>query len=323
MMRGIWREILFSFFMGFIVPALLLSFAVLLLEKDAETADPEPVLATTAPIAEKCWICVRHDNENKQQMGLEDYLIGVVLAEMPGSFDQEALKAQAVVARTYTVKAVSSGGKHADGSICTTASCCQAYISQQDYIGRGGTTEVVDKIRIAVRATASQVLTYQGELIEATYFSCSGGKTEDAVAVWGTDYPYLRSVESPGEESAPPYTDTMIFTPEEFQNKLDITLPADPMTWFGSVTYTSGGGVADMEIGDRIYTGTELRAMLGLRSTAFSVAAEEGAIRITTKGYGHRVGMSQYGAEAMAVSGSSYAQILLWYYPGTEITVWF
>ena len=167
--------------------------------------------------------------------------------------------------------------------------------------------------------TSGYVLTYQGELIEATYFSCSGGSTEDAVAVWGTDVPYLRATDSPGEENAAHYTDTVTFTPAEFANALSLELTGNPAGWLGKVTYTAGGGVDTMEIGGISFKGTALRKILNLRSTAFTMSAGENGITVTTKGYGHRVGMSQYGADAMAVAGSSFAEILAHYYRGTTL----
>ena len=167
--------------------------------------------------------------------------------------------------------------------------------------------------------TAGQVLTYKGELIEAVYFSSSGGTTEAAVAVWGADYPYLQSVESPGEEASRYHRDTVVFRKEDLQGLLDRDLPGEPEDWFGETAYTAGGGVATLDIAGETYTGTELRTLLGLRSTAFSIRVEGDTITITTQGYGHRVGMSQYGANAMAQSGAAYDAILAHYYPGTEL----
>ena len=151
------------------------------------------------------------------------------------------------------------------------------------------------------------------------YFSCSGGTTEDAVAVWGADIPYLRSVESPGEENAPYDTDTVEFTPQSFQDLLGQNLEGTTDTWFGETTYTSGGGVAKMVIGGLAYTGTALRSQLGLRSTAFTVETTPEKITIHTRGWGHRVGMSQYGADAMDAQGATYDEILSHYYPGTTL----
>ncbi len=319
-MKGIWKDILTALLMGMVLPGCLLNFASALLDQKPETDPPQ----TTAPqetIPETVPLPMRlRQQGTMEEMDTDAYLVGVVLAEMPADFEPEALKAQSVVARTYTQKAYATGGKHGDGSVCTDSACCQAYISEADYLARGGTQEAVDKIRSAVLSTSGYVLTYGDELIEATYFSCSGGSTEDAVAVWGTDFPYLRSVSSPGEEEAAHYTDTVTFTPQAFQNALGRMLSGSSRSWFGTTTYTQGGGVATVTIGGETYTGTHLRSLLGLRSTAFTVSTTEEEIAITTRGYGHRVGMSQYGADAMAVTGSTYREILAHYYPGTTLT---
>ena len=167
--------------------------------------------------------------------------------------------------------------------------------------------------------TAGLVLTYNGSLIDATYFSCSGGRTEDAAAVWGADVPYLQAVDSPGEEGAAAYESEVYFTKSEFARLLGRELAGSPTQWLGKVSYTDGGGVATMVIGGVTYTGKELRSLLGLKSTAFTMTADASGITVVTKGNGHRVGMSQYGAEAMAVLGSSYEEILAHYYQGTVI----
>ena len=199
------------------------------------------------------------------------------------------------------------------------AACCQAYCGIDDYLAKGGKQETVDKARSAVTATKYQILTFNNELIEATYFSCSGGRTEDAVAVWGAEIPYLQAVDSPGEEQATHYTDSLRFSKQEFVNLLNISPKGQPSTWIGKITYTNGGGVDTIEIGGKSFKGTDLRKLLGLRSTVFTITAVGDTVHIVTKGFGHRVGMSQYGAEAMAVKGETYIQILSHYYPGTEL----
>ncbi len=317
-MRPLWKDIVISIFMGMILPGILLNFASKVYpaqEKPQIREVPQETLPETVSLP----MLLREETGEYTEMDMDAYLVGVVLAEMPTSFEEEALKAQAVAARTYTQKACTTGGKHGDGSICTKSVCCQAYISQETYLEQGGTQEGMEKVRRAVAATSEQVLIYEGELIEATYFSCSGGSTEDAAAVWGTEFPYLQAVKSPGEEAAAHYTDTVSFTPEQFQQALGVRLTGYPASWFGVATYTEGGGVASMIIGGKAYSGTELRRMLGLRSTNFHVSTGANII-ITTYGYGHRVGMSQYGADAMAVAGSTYGEILAHYYPGTVLT---
>ena len=247
-------------------------------------------------------------------------LLGVVLAEMPASFEPEALKAQAVVARTYTCKRM-EGGKHDAAAVCMDPGCCQGFRAPADYLDEGGKQTAVDKVRSAVKSTDGQVLHYDGSLIDATYFSCSGGSTEDAVAVWGQDVPYLQAVESPGEETAPRYSDSVTFTPSELAQRLGIENRGDPSGWFSGITYTEGGGVETISVRGKSFTGTQLRSKLGLRSTAFAVEVQGKHITITTRGFGHRVGMSQYGAQAMAEGGAGFEDILRHYYTGAEL-VW-
>lgn len=253
------------------------------------------------------------------EMDMNSYITGVVLGEMPVSFAPEALKAQAVVARTYALRRYTVGKKHSGGAVCTNPSCCQAYCSEIDYLAKGGSVADMDKIASLVDSTDKQVLTYQGELIEATYFSCSGGRTEDALAVWGTDVPYLQAVDSPGEEKATGYADTIRFSTGEFAAMLGINPSGSAASWLGQVSYTDGGGVDTMRIAGNLYKGTVLRQKLGLPSTVFSIMAVGDTVLVSTKGFGHRVGMSQYGAEAMAVGGSNYEKILSHYYPGTTL----
>ena len=320
-MKALCRDILIAFVAGVVMPALIVRAGLALRTRPRESHEPvtitEPSEETGSYLSRQ--ILFRDTDGTVAPMELEEYLVGAVLGEMPASFEQEALKAQAVAARTYAWKACQTWGRHPDGSVCGDYACCQAYISPQDHLDQGGLQHSVDKIRAAVDATAGQVLTYEGELIEATYFSCSGGRTEDAVAVWGSDFPYLRSVESPGEEDAAWFTDEAVFSREDLEDVLGVTLEADPADWFGEMTYTSGDGVQTVRIGDLLFPGTKVRSLLGLRSTAFSVRTEGDTAVFTTRGYGHRVGMSQYGADAMAESGADYIQILSHYYPGTDL----
>lgn len=251
----------------------------------------------------------------EMEMELEDYVVGVVLAEMPAEFEQEALKAQAVVARTFSWKAASTGGKHGDGTVCIDSACCQGYLAPGHFLQAYGTAEDLEKIRSAVEATAGQVLTYQGELIEATYFSSASGYTEDAAAVWGNSYPYLTAQESPEEV----VEETTAFSSAFLQEALGTQLGEDTDAWFTQWEYTSGGGVASVKIGSRTYTGTALRQKLVLSSTAFTVSVENDVIFFHTYGSGHRVGMSQLGADTMAALGEGYDAILAYYYPGTVL----
>lgn len=313
-MKELTKDVLLSMFMGLVLPGMLLNFAAAVWDRALETQQPKMAEESrTVSLA----VRVRSGDGTVSDEDMDGYLVGVVLGEMPAYFEEEALKAQSVVARTYARKAYETGGKHGDGSVCTEPNCCQAWISEEDYLQQGGTAENVEKIRNAVNSTSGQVLTYEGKLIEATYFSCSGGSTEDAVAVWGTDYPYLQAVESPGEEEAASYLSETVFSKAELEGKLGIVLEGVPVS---SVTYTEGGGVDTIAIGGKYFTGVEIREKLGLRSTAFSISVQGDEVVITTRGFGHRVGMSQYGADAMAVAGSTYEEILAHYYQGTMLT---
>ena len=313
-MKPMSKAVLASVLAGILMPYLLLNGAAVFLKSPDEEAPTDSAAQTADPTAgEAIRIRVLLDHETVD-MDLEDYLLGVVLGEMPASFEPEALKAQAVVARTYTLRRKTTATKHNDADICTDPSCCQVYRDP-----RGFEAAAVDKVRSAVTDTRALVLTYEGALIEATYFSSSGGKTEDAAAVWGSDLPYLQAVESPEESYEDQYLSKVIFTEASFEEALGTDLSGDCGAWFGKVTYTNGNGVETMEIGGREYEGIKLRQLLGLRSTAFSIETDGDQIIITTRGYGHRVGMSQYGAEAMAVNGAGYEEILAHYYQGTVL----
>lgn len=256
------------------------------------------------------------DGNHIRDMDLDTYITGVVLGEMPAEFELEALKAQAVASRTYTLRKVVHGGKHPDADVCTDATCCQAFTHASEY---NGSAECIEKIRQAVMETTGQVVTYNGNLIEATYFSCSGGKTEDAVAVWGTNVPYLQSVDSPGEEASARY-ETLISLPvETFVARLGLSGLANLSDIHVEISYTDGGGVDTIRIGDALFRGTDVRTMLSLPSTAFTMEIADGTVHIKVKGSGHRVGMSQYGADAMALSGKTYDEILAHYYSGTKL----
>ena len=334
-MKNIIKELCRGFIVGCVIPAVLLIIVVAAAEDGNGTAVTEPLWQTIPQSATEETIQTQPPQTVPQQsatvpilvledgklspMELESYVLRVVLGEVPADFEMEALKAQAVVARTFALKLNES--KRHKGGVCTNSSCCQAYQTEEAYLTKGGTQDKLSKVRAAVEATRGQVLTYDGALINATYFSCSGGSTEDAVAVWGYDVPYLQAVESPGEEDAAAFYREKIFTPEQFRKALAVQLKGQPEDWFGKVTYTAGGGVETMTIGGVAYKGTTLRSLLGLRSTMFSISLEDGNILVRMKGYGHRVGMSQYGAEAMALAGAGYEQILSHYYCGTELVL--
>lgn len=313
-----WKNFVLAVALAFVLPSLIFAFAPerrstgtkLAMSNGAETKPNSDELE----LKEEITVFV---DGKVVSMWLEEYVVGVVYAEMPASFEMEALKAQAVAARTYTLRRKGTKTKHSDFDVCADSSCCQAFRIPDDSAGEIAS---VNKIRQAVADTEGEVLLYCGELIEATYFSCSGGLTEEAVAVWGEDIPYLQSVKSPGEEGSKHYVETVYFTINEFEEKTGVSLTEAPNSWFTNITRTNGGGVDTVTICGKVFAGKELRNLLALKSTAFSIAAIGDSVVISTKGFGHRVGMSQYGADAMAVSGSNYKDILSHYYKGTVLT---
>lgn len=308
---------------------LMVLFAPVLLLQPIEGPEPETVMLVIeepkqAQPAEQT-VCLKHGG-GLLELPIETYLTGVVLSEMPASFELEALKAQAVAARTFTMRQIENG-KHGDCDLCSDSSCCQAWTSREDLEEKLGASwqQYWDKVEKAVADTAGEVLTYGGNYIDAVYFSCSGGTTEAAVAVWGQEVPYLQSVDSRGEEAASAYHTTVMVPLSQFQWILQaenqaVDLSGTPASWFGEVTYTDGNGVQTMEIGGQSFTGTRLRTLFELNSAKFEVAVLSQAIEFQVYGFGHRVGMSQYGANAMAQTGSSYKEILLHYYTGVELS---
>lgn len=316
-MKNLVSDVLYAVNLGMVLPTLL---AVVMMWGWQTDTDTVPVFEQVQETAEQTqavfMVPVQKEDGSVQKMDMDSYLLGVVLAEMPADFESEALKAQAVAARTFSRKICQSGGKHTDGSVCMDSHCCQAYSTTTEFLRRGGTPELLDKVRNAVADTSGMVLMYDGELIEATYYSCSGGRSENAAAVWGTEYPYLVAVDSPGEESAAHYEDKYTLSLEEFREKLKLD---ENETEIGKVVLTSGGGVDTMEINGKTYSGTELRQKLELGSTAMEMKILKNSVEICTRGYGHRVGLSQYGADAMAVAGSSCEEILEHYYPGAKL----
>ena len=320
-MKQKYWQIAAAFLVGLLVPCLVLQIG-------ANSAAADPTETTRSTIAETeepteavpspTRIQVLQSTGEAVQMELEEYLIGVILAEMPTSYELDALCAQAVVARTYALKRQGEL-RHSVNAVCTDAGCCQAYVSEEDYLNGLGYQQDIDRTREAVNRTKGMVLTYEGKLIEATYFSCSGGMTEDAVAVWGVAYPYLQAVVSPGEEDMKNYRKKVHFTKDALEIMLGQTLPDDPYRWFGTITRTTGGGVDTVEIAGKVYSGVQLRSLLRLNSTAFTVEVADEGVLITTSGKGHRVGMSQSGAQAMALRGYGFETILTYYYPGARI----
>ena len=265
---------------------------------------------------------------NIVEMDVNEYLWGVVAAEMPASFELEALKAQAIAARTYALRKAGAGSaNHPLAQICGDHTCCQAYISPADAAGNWGANaeNYTRKITAAIVETNDLVILYDGALIDAVFHSSSGEKTQNAVEVWGGSVPYLVSVESPEGEDVPNYHSSVSVDLQSFQDKLlkdypEAVFGENPETWLGAVTRTDSGSVSEIVIGGVPVTGRQVRSLYGLRSANFTMSVEGDAVVFDVIGFGHGVGMSQYGANSMAKSGSTCEEILKWYYTGVEIS---
>ncbi len=260
-----------------------------------------------------------------------EFLIRTLAMEMSPTYHSEALKAQAVAAYTYYGRRRQQQKGNADPALrgadfvtphtnfpdaYTTEALQQRWGSQYDMHCK--------KLTEAVEAVLGQTVTYEGALIDACYHSLSNGSTEDAQTVWGAKIPYLQAVASPGDRLAPDYEATVTLSVEEMKKALSacetpLSLGDDPAGWFGAPTLSAAGYVATQTVGGTALAGTGLRQLLGLRSASFSVAYAEGTFTVTTHGYGHGVGMSQYGADYLARQGYSYKEILTYYYTGTTV----
>ena len=261
------------------------------------------------------------------ELTMDEYLFGVVAAEMPAAFEEEALKAQACAARTYTAEKQDTAVQaHPEADVCTDISCCQAYVTREAAEKRWGVSAETygEKIETAVRETDGLGVLYQDEPIQAVFFSSAPGHTVDAEEVWGTSVDYLKSVESPEGEEVPNYHSQVVFSPEQVRDAVLAAYPGadlsgDPSGWFGVPVTNEGGTVSSILVGGVTLTGGQVRTLFSLRSACFTVEWDGAQFTFTVTGYGHGVGMSQYGANAMAKAGSTFEEILTWYYTGTQV----
>lgn len=272
--------------------------------------------------------------ENKvEEMFLEEYVRGVVSAEMPVEFAPEALKAQAVAARTFAAAHMEEFGgqkykSNTGANLCDTVQC-QVFIHKDDRLKswpQSKRDEYWDKVTDAVKETAGEVLTINGKLVmEPFYFAVSSGKTENASDVFAEDATYLKSVSSPGEEAAPKYRSTVKVSYSDFISKVNSQYSNSGLT-VGTLkngveikSRNEGGSVKEVKIGRVTLSGVKFRSIMGLNSANFNIKFNSNSVEISCIGYGHGVGMSQWGANAMAKSGKSYKDILGHYYNGIEI----
>lgn len=264
-----------------------------------------------------------------ENLNLDEYLYGVVSAEMPASFEKEALKAQSIVARTYTIyKIIHNAGKHQEADICDDSGCCQAWISKEDRLNKWDEKEREsnwNKIVSAVKETKGKIITYNGEPINAFFHSNSGGSTEAPINVWGgSGYPYLQTVQTSGEEAYTQYKSEVNMQKQELIDKIkskyqDFSINFEEENAIQILEYTKGNRVKTIKIGNKNLSGVEVRSIFGLKSANFGVKIDGDNIIFSVIGYGHGVGMSQTGADSLAKQGKNCEEIITHFYIGVEI----
>ena len=293
-----------------------------------EEDDPAPDSGSREPGRDSTTVLNLLADGKLQQTDMETYLMGVVRAEMPAAFEMEALKAQAVAARTYTLYKLQSGGNHGEtADVCTDHTCCQAYLNAEAARANWGDRAAAyeAKVESAVRETDGEAILYGGVPILAVFHSSSAGRTRAAGEVWVNDLPYLRPVDSPEPgDRIPNYYSRVEFPAEELKAKLLAAFPEADLSggmegWLKDPAADSAGNVGTVSVGGVAAKGTQVRAALGLRSACFTWEAQEGGMAFFVTGYGHGVGLSQYGASAMAAAGAGYREILTHYYTGVTV----
>lgn len=296
----------------------------------AATENNTEQIAAKEGYDEKTTITLMHDGE-VVSMNLHDYLYGVICAEIPASFPIEAIKAQAVAARTYTLNKLyryeqgyEIDKSHNGAQLCSDHNHCKAYTDKTADEMWGEDGEVYrDKIENAIFDTDGEYITYNDQPIVAVFHAASGDMTENASDVWGGDYPYLVSTQSWGGEDSPKFHDEVRVSSTQLIKKItaatDKKFELKDGYWIGDIERSEAGGVNTIVIGGETFKGTEIRSIFGLNSTNFTITYDDGDFIFTTEGYGHRVGMSQYGAKAMALDGKKYREILTHYYTDTQI----
>lgn len=289
-----------------------------------QTAAPAaPVQAESVPAADYSTVTVSIDGA-ASELELETYVAGVVAAEISADFPLDAIRAQAVAARTYAVYKLSAGrpDAHPEADVCDDYRHCAAY---RDLAAETASGSDLSRIQQAVQDTEGEILTYDGAPVAAVFHCVSGPRTEAARDVWGEDVPYLQSVVSPGGTAYPDYEAAVTVDADEFRQIVADALPAadvsgTPDDWFKASVRSDAGGVITVQLGGATVQGDDVRALFGLQSANFTITTTEDSITFHTIGYGHGVGLSQYGARYMAEQGAGYAEILAHYYQNTQLT---
>lgn len=299
--------------------------------EDTQEVSSEEIIEnqyTKADYGDMNTIKLLHSDTNQiEEMDFDTYLYGVVSAEMPASYEIEALRTQAIVARTYTIYKIKNGSKHEGAHICDSPFCCQAWISKENRMARwedDKKEEYWAKIVDAVDSTSGKYITYNGEPINAFFHSNSGGMTEMPINVWGGSFPYLQVVSTAGEESYSGYSSEVEISKDELIQKMlekysNFQINFDEVNCIQILDLTESGRVKTMKIGNVSLSGVEARNIFGLKSAMFSFEIVGDTIKFKVTGYGHGVGLSQNGSDALAKQGFNYEQIIKYYYKDVEI----
>lgn len=319
LMKRILIIIIMIFILTFFIPYFIISrFSDFYTPEGAQKSEPYETI--------KLYI---KSEDRVAEVSMSQYLKEVVAAEMPAEFEPEALKAQATAARTYLVNRIKAGNEqakkdHKGADICSDSTHCKAWISEEERKKIWG-AEKADaywqKISDAVESTAGVLITYNEQPISAVFHSTSSGFTENASDVWGGDVPYLVSVQSKGEEESPRYHSELTLTTEEFKKTVSENI--EGVNWekelIGNITRSEAGGIKTISIGGVEVKGTKFRTMFGLRSTNVQISVDGENVNMNVTGFGHGVGMSQYGANYLASQGMNYVDILKYYYTGVSV----
>ena len=268
-------------------------------------------------------------NNQVEELNIDEYLYGVIASEMPVSFEIEALKAQAIVARTYTIyQMINNPTKHENADICDSYACCQAWITKDERFEKWNANEAEanwQKILDAVNSTKGKIITYSGQPINAFFHANSGGVTESSLNIWsGIDYPYLKPVETAGEQGYTQYSSEVIISKGDLAKNIkekypDFEIDYTQENCIQVLEYTTSGRIKTIKIGNKELAGTEVRTLLGLKSTNFTFAVNGDTVIFSVIGYGHGVGMSQTGADALAKTGIGCEEIIKHFYTDVEI----
>lgn len=314
-----------------LISMIVIPYGVYILNGNSISENPENTDNTS--VADMEILLYRTESGQVEKVNCFDYICSVVAGEMPASYETEALKAQAVAAFTYTVNKMEyvtqnpdSDIGHCGAYVCDDYTHCKAYLEKEIAEEKWGSAvfkKYYPRIENAVSEVLGEMLTYNGKTVNAVFHAISNGKTLSAKEVWGTDVEYLQSVKCEWDKGAEGYNSKTELTHSEFSKKiydeLGITLPENADEWESSITLTDSGTVQEFKICETVLSGTYIRKLFSLRSASFDFEITKDGVVFDVRGYGHGVGMSQYGANEMAKQGKNYKEILKYFYTGVEI----